>query len=582
MRIGCLWTENETGDGARLRKVRDNPNMHMNEPAPAPVSPVADLPSLLDPVIAAVEREGERLAAEFFRKGGPRGRHSSAPVDLEMEDALRAALQGLVPCRFVGEESGESAAPDGASAAKLSDWVWLVDPHDGTYEFLRGRRGSAVSVALLRAGVPVLAVVHSPLAPDVGRDTIAWVEGGAGLVRNGRPIVVDLARRRLDQGERVLASASAAYRPRVWTRAVAPADYVALPSIAYRLARVAAGDAIATLTVHPVNEYDIAAGYALVRAAGGVVMDAAGLPLMLKGEVEGKVSGCIAGAPAAVTALASFDWKALDQESRAAARVDTMTERVEDEARLARAQGALLGMVLGDGAAKVLRLHPAKQTVLRRARALLRGDASGVQSEAGGNAGMLLGVLPLALRASRDWQAAATRARAAARLAGGAEACVETAAACAAALALGVAGASAGRMLRGALDASADETLRTALRAAASGERPEQALLAGGTDPHALAQNAFFQLLHAASADAAAADTARAGGETDLNAALAGALYGAVMGRKAWAPGDILRALACRPMPADSTPLAEVMQAWPDDLLELAEALIGAGTAAAT
>jgi ADP-ribosyl-[dinitrogen reductase] hydrolase len=577
LRVGCLWTENETGDGTRLRKVRDNPNMHTNEPAPAPVGPVTDLPSLLDPVIAAAEREGERLAAEFFRKGGPRGRHSSAPVDLEMETALRAALQALVPCRFVGEESGETQAPAGAAARGLAEWVWLVDPHDGTYEFLRGRRGSAVSVALLRAGVPVLAVVHSPLAPDVGRDTIAWVEGGAGLVRNGRPIVVDLARRGLASGERVLASASAAFRPGVWTRAVAPAEYVALPSIAYRLARVAAGDAIATLTVHPVNEYDIAAGHALVRAAGGVVMDAAGLPLALKGEAEGKVSGCIAGAPAAVAALARFDWKALDQESRAAARLDTMTERVEDEARLARAQGALLGMVLGDGAAGAL--HAAKQTVLLTARALLRGEPARLKAAAG-DAAALLGVLPLALHALPDWQAAAARARAALRSADVGEERAETAAAFASALALGVAGATAGRMLRGALDTSTDARLRSALRAAASGERPGQALLAGGRDPVALAQNAFFQLLHAASAEAAAADTARAGGDTDLNAALAGALYGAAMGREAWTPGRILGVLARRPMPADGTPLGEAMQAWPDDLLELAEAMIAPPRAA--
>lgn len=568
MRVGCLWTENETGDGARLRKVRDNPNMHTNKPAPFTVGTMIDLPSLLDPVIAAAEREGERLAAEFFRPGGPRGRHSSAPVDLEMEQALRAALQALLPCRFVGEESGETPAP----AAMHADWVWLVDPHDGTYEFLRGRRGSAVSVALLHAGEPVLAVVHSPLAPDVGRDTIAWVKGGAGLVRNGRLIAVDLAQRRLAAGERILASASAAFRPQTWTRAVAPAAYVALPSIAYRLARVAAGDAIATLTVHPVNEYDIAAGHALVRAAGGVVMDAAGQPIALKGEAEGKLSGCIAGAPAAVAALAAFDWKALERESRAPARLDTMTERSEDEARLTRAQGALLGAVLGDGLSG--RVHTAKQAMLRAARRLLRADSHEPRGTTDSDAARLLAIVPLALRASPDWRIAVAGARAMVQAAGGDGACAETAAACAAALALGVAGASAGRMLRGGLDASADETLRIALRAAASGERPAQAALASGEDPVALGQNAFFQLLHAASADAAAADTACAGGDADLNAALAGALYGAATGREAWATTRILGVLACRPMPEEGTSIVEAMQAWPDDLLELAEALI--------
>jgi len=52
------------------------------------------------------------------------------------------------------------------------------------------------------------------------------------------------------------------------------------------------------------------------------------------------------------------------------------------------------------------------------------------------------------------------------------------------------------------------------------------------------------------------------------------------MGREAWAPGRILGVLARRPMPEDGTPLGEAMQAWPDDLLELAEAMIAPPRAA--
>ena len=60
---------------------------------------------LLAAVIAAVEAQGERLAAEFLAPQGPRGRRGSAPIDREIEERLRDKLQSLLPCTFVGEET---------------------------------------------------------------------------------------------------------------------------------------------------------------------------------------------------------------------------------------------------------------------------------------------------------------------------------------------------------------------------------------------------------------------------------------------------------------------------------------------
>ena len=71
--------------------------------------------------------------------------------------------------------------------ADPNGFCWVVDPHDGTRAFLEGRRGSAVSIALLRRGEPVLGVVYAPSSPDRGPDMIAWAEG-AGITRNGQPV----------------------------------------------------------------------------------------------------------------------------------------------------------------------------------------------------------------------------------------------------------------------------------------------------------------------------------------------------------------------------------------------------------
>src|SRR2546427_5212019 len=219
-------------------------------------------------VIAIVEGEGARLRAEFYLARGPRGERGSAPIDREIEERLRAKLQALIPCTFCGEEC---ETVTGAQAG----WTWLVDPHDGTFEYTQGRRGSAISVALLRGNAPVLGVVHSPDSPDRGLDTIAWAEGGP-IQRNGRPVTSDLSRSRLEAGSFVLATPSSPLPPETWSRAVFPARYAPLPSIAYRLARVAAGGAVAPPPIPPPAPDDNAPGPPPLPAAGGGEPRAAG------------------------------------------------------------------------------------------------------------------------------------------------------------------------------------------------------------------------------------------------------------------------------------------------------------------
>src|SRR4051812_22621643 len=267
-------------------------------------------------------------------------------------------LQALIPAQFCGEEC---AVTPGTRAG----WTWLVDPHDGTFEFTAGRRGSAISVGLVREGVPVLGVVHAPDAPDRGADTIAWAEGAGPILRNGRPVHTNLAAEHPGPGKFVWATASSAWRPEIWSRAAMPARYIAMPSIAYRLARVAAGDGIATVSIHGVNEYDIAAGMALIRGAGGVALDRQGAEIRLEGDSERRVTGCFAGAPRAAAQLAKFDWTLLDTEPRREPRVALGFPRPDDDARLARAQGTLLGQVIGDNLGSRVELKPAAEIAER-------------------------------------------------------------------------------------------------------------------------------------------------------------------------------------------------------------------------
>jgi len=575
----------------------------------------------LTEVIAIVEAEGARLRAEFYLARGPRGEHGSAPIDREIEERLRAKLQRLVPCTFCGEEC--ETVP-GAQEG----WTWLVDPHDGTSEYTQGRRGSAISVALLRGNVPALGVVHSPDSPDRGLDTIAWAEGGP-IVRNGRPVANDLSHRRLEAGSFVLATASSALRPETWSSAVFPARYAALPSIAYRLARVAAGDAVATLSIHGVAEYDIAAGLALIKAAGGAMLDAEGREVVLAGNSAARLSGCFAGAPQAAQQLSWFDWKKLEDEPRRAVRVPLGFPRSFLDP-VSRAQGCLLGQVIGDNlgarvegktGAEIAQLYPDgvreladggpyhlvagqptddSEMALVLARSILRerkydrdkvldayrdwlttrpvdvGQTTeqgllGLLTTGSESNGSLMRVSPLGIWAAGDPALAARTARDDSTLTHPNEVCVEACAGFAAAIAAGVAGASRKEMAQTAL-AHAKGLARDAIERGAGGEPPADFFTHPGWVLVAL-QNAFYRLLNP-SLQVALIQTVSAGGDTDTNAAIAGALLGAACGREAIPPRWVMAVLACRALPEAGALRPRPIECWPDDALEVAEALL--------
>jgi ADP-ribosyl-[dinitrogen reductase] hydrolase len=581
------------------------------------------LKALLAAVIAAVEAEGELLAAEFLRPDGPRGRRGSAPIDAEMEERLREKLQSLIPCAFAGEETG-------LKTGTLEGSVWLADPHDGTFEFTSGKRGSAISVGLLKNNVPVLGVVHSPLSPDRGRDTIAWAEGAGPIQRNGKALSVDLSQRLLAAGEFVFATSSSALRPGAWSRACAPARYIAMPSIAYRLARVGAGDGVATVSIHGLNEYDVAAGMAIIRAAGGVTLDAEGKAVSLTGTLSNRLSGCFAGAPAAAAQLARFDWKSLENEPPAKARVVLGFPRKAPEARLERAQGCLLGQVIGDSlgslvelktAAEIAQLFPEgvraladggvyhtiagqptddSEMALALARCLVSNkeflpekvlDAYrewmttrpvdigtttergllGLHTTESESNGSLMRVSPLGIWAAGDPERAARAARLDSALTHPNPVCVEACAAFAAAIAAGVAGGGREAMLAAALANSSGQ----AREAIESARLPEDFFSRMGWVLVCL-QNAFFHLSRSNFEEALIA-TVAAGGDTDTNAAVCGALLGAAHGKSAVPSRWILPVLACRSTIDAGAPRPRPATYWPDDVLELAEALLQAG-----
>lgn len=200
-----------------------------------------DLTDTLQVAVDAARAAGALIRDEFHRPGGPRGHGEHADIDAVAETTVRDALQAHRPdWGFVGEETARHAIDPQRP-------TWVVDPNDGTSAFLQGHRGSAVSIALIVKGVAVLGVVYAPTAPDDDGDLFAWAEG-LPLTRNGVAVVRPALPTTLTPEGLVLLNASSADNALASAAFVAPARHRCVPSIAYRLALVAAGEADATVS----------------------------------------------------------------------------------------------------------------------------------------------------------------------------------------------------------------------------------------------------------------------------------------------------------------------------------------------
>ncbi|NMX83606.1 inositol monophosphatase [Pseudomonas sp. WS 5503] len=261
-----------------------------------------DVQQILPLVISTVEQAGRFLAQEYVRPAGRRGYGDKADIDLEIEEVLRAELLKLLPCDWWGEETGHVLTGNSL--------CWVVDPNDGTSDFLHGFAGSAVSVGLLQGNMPVLGVVHAPVTAKGESDCIAWAVGMDHLLRNDTPIRVDLSQQDLDEGSLVMVSTAASGKPNTNRELCSPGDFHPMPSIAYTLARVAAGDGVCGVSLYSVSAHDVVAGHALLIGAKGVLVDEHGSPIKYQTEAEmHRVSKrCFGGTPNACADLVTRDW----------------------------------------------------------------------------------------------------------------------------------------------------------------------------------------------------------------------------------------------------------------------------------
>jgi myo-inositol-1(or 4)-monophosphatase len=167
--------------------------------------------------------------------------------------------------------------------------VWIVDPLDGTREFVAGIPEFCVSVAMVEDGLPVAGGIFNPATDETFLGSL-----GSGVTYDGKTAQIS-QRRELRDGL-VLGSRSEVKRGEWKQFENAPFKVQAMGSVAYKLALVSAGLADATFTLTPKHEWDVAAGAALVESAGGLVLTLDHRPLRCNHRFP-KISGLLACGP---------------------------------------------------------------------------------------------------------------------------------------------------------------------------------------------------------------------------------------------------------------------------------------------
>ncbi|MFP4561230.1 MAG: 3'(2'),5'-bisphosphate nucleotidase CysQ, partial [Thiohalorhabdus sp.] len=247
----------------------------------------AQLPQLLEDVKEAVRAAGREVmqyqggANEQWEKGVD---DPVTKADLASDKLLRERLLGLCPeCGWQSEETVDD------QSRLDKEWVWVVDPLDGTKEFLEQVPEFSIAAALVHHGKPKLGVVFNPATMEM----IAGAEG-AGVSYMGGPAQVS--------EERFRAAASVAvsrseYKRGEFDEVAATMHLRPIGSVAYKLALVAAGQVDVFYTLTPRCEWDICAGVYLVQAAGGLATEKDGAEVVFN-KPEGKTRSLVAANPA--------------------------------------------------------------------------------------------------------------------------------------------------------------------------------------------------------------------------------------------------------------------------------------------
>ena len=238
------------------------------------MAPASDLPPLLDHALDLAQQAGQRILAVYQSDFAVTHKEDASPLtqaDLASHTLIVETLARLaprLPCL------SEEAADIPYATRRAWPRYWLVDPLDGTREFVKRNGEFTVNIALVEDHRPVLGVIHAPVLG------LTWgAARGAGAFRLDGAKRVSIATRRV--GTPLTCVASRSHRTDdtdLYIRKFATAEIVSVGS-SLKFCMIAAGKADLYPRFGRIMEWDTAAGDAVLRAAGGITLTLDGTPL---------------------------------------------------------------------------------------------------------------------------------------------------------------------------------------------------------------------------------------------------------------------------------------------------------------
>ncbi len=234
----------------------------------------------LIPELDRLAREAAAAILDIYGRNDQGLTHKSDASPLTEADLAshRLLLRGLANMNPALPVLSEENANE-ITAAERRSWprYWLVDPLDGTKEFLKRNGEFTVNVALIEFGRPVLGIVHVPVS---GVSYTGSTDGNAERRdENGELRVLHTAGPIGKRAVRIVGSRShAGGELNGFAKGLGKHEFLAIGS-SLKFCLVAEGAADVYLRLKPTSEWDTAAGQAVLEAAGGVVTNLAGLPL---------------------------------------------------------------------------------------------------------------------------------------------------------------------------------------------------------------------------------------------------------------------------------------------------------------
>ena len=204
-------------------------------------------------------------------------------ADKEADSYLKSTLMSARPqYGWLSEETVDS------KNRLNKEKVWIVDPLDGTKEFIEGVPQFVVSIALVEKGIPIIGVLHNP----VTKETFHAAKGGGAYLNQGqyRCSIKDSTR------DMVILNSRSETRRGLWEpykkhfKELRP-----IGSVAYKMGLTAIGKADIFATLRPKNEWDICAGTCLINEAGGKVINLNGKDITFNNQKTLIEPGLIAG-----------------------------------------------------------------------------------------------------------------------------------------------------------------------------------------------------------------------------------------------------------------------------------------------